>query len=82
MNSHHTSAHSALHPPPQFKSALRDQSMVSVYLELCKVYVRLDVANTALEWYKRGAEAHPGDTQVKIKPHCSTVPYTVLQSMP
>jgi hypothetical protein len=57
--------------------------MVSVYLELCKVYVRLDVANTALEWYKRGAEAHPGDTQVKIQPHCSsTVSYIVLQSMP
>ena len=50
----------------QFKSALRDQSMVSVYLELCKVYIRLDVANTALEWYKRGAEAHPGDTQILL----------------
>lgn len=33
----------------QFKSALKDNNNIALHLELCKVYVKLDQPNTALE---------------------------------
>eukprot|EP00002_Diphylleia_rotans_P005388 TRINITY_DN1451_c0_g1_i2.p1 TRINITY_DN1451_c0_g1~~TRINITY_DN1451_c0_g1_i2.p1 ORF type:complete len:372 (+),score=66.12 TRINITY_DN1451_c0_g1_i2:43-1158(+) len=48
----------------QFKSSLKNQEMVSTYLELCKVYLRMDQPNTALEYYLKGAERFPGDVSL------------------
>ena len=45
----------------QFKSALKEMNIVNVNLELCKVYVKLDQPNTAIDNYQRGLEAAPGD---------------------
>ena len=33
----------------QFKSSLKEQDMVMTHLELCKVYLRLDIPQTALK---------------------------------
>lgn len=38
----------------QFKSALKMQPIVNTYLELCNVYTRLDLPNTALDLLKEG----------------------------
>jgi tetratricopeptide repeat protein 8 len=48
----------------QFKSALRHQEMVGVYLELNKIYLRLDQPNTALDNYMKASEQYYGDTQL------------------
>lgn len=40
----------------QFKSALKMQPIVNTYLELCNVYTRLDLPNTALDLLKEGSE--------------------------
>lgn len=55
-------------PPvgPQFKSALKENHNISVYLELCKVYVKLDQPNTAIESYTKGLEVFPADTSLLI----------------
>jgi len=45
----------------QFKSSLREQSMVITHLELGKVYLKLDQPLVALEAYAAGARAHAGD---------------------
>ena len=45
----------------QFKSALKHQEMVLTYLELAKVYLRLEQPSTALETYLRASEKFPGD---------------------
>lgn len=37
----------------QFLSSLKEQSTVVATLELCKVYLRLDQPNTALEVYEK-----------------------------
>uniref|UniRef100_A0A7S1CCY2 Uncharacterized protein n=1 Tax=Bicosoecida sp. CB-2014 TaxID=1486930 RepID=A0A7S1CCY2_9STRA len=50
----------------QFKSALRDTDMIVSYLELCKVYVKLDQPNTAIDNYLKGAELHPGETSLLV----------------
>jgi len=50
----------------QFKSSLRDQSMVVTALELCKVYIKLDQPKTAMEWYQRASEAHPSNPQLLL----------------
>lgn len=50
----------------QFKSAIKTQDMVICYMELCKVYLKLDQPNTALEWYQRGVERHAGDTHLLL----------------
>lgn len=42
----------------QFRSALRDNDTISVYLYLSKVYVRLDQPNTALELLSKAAERY------------------------
>lgn len=33
----------------QFKSSIKDQPTISTYLELCNVYLRLDIPNTAID---------------------------------
>jgi tetratricopeptide repeat protein 8 len=48
----------------QFKSAIKQQAMVIPYLELSKIYLRLDQPNTALDTYKKASEIHPGDTSL------------------
>uniref|UniRef100_A0A7S3G6M4 Tetratricopeptide repeat protein 8 n=1 Tax=Palpitomonas bilix TaxID=652834 RepID=A0A7S3G6M4_9EUKA len=50
----------------QFLSALKTADMVITTLELCKVYIKLDQPNTALDNYTRAAERHPGDTQLLL----------------
>jgi tetratricopeptide (TPR) repeat protein len=50
----------------QFKSSLGNQNNVTTVLELCKVYVRLDQPNTALEAYLRASEQHPGDVSLVL----------------
>jgi len=50
----------------QFKSALRQQDMVETYLELAKVYMKLDQPNAALDTYMRGAEAFTGDPSMLV----------------
>lgn len=37
----------------QFKSSIKQQDMIITYLELCKVYLRIDQPNTALEYYAK-----------------------------
>lgn len=46
----------------QFKSAMKQQDVIDVYLYLCKVYVRLDQPLTAIEIYKQGLEKFPCET--------------------
>jgi tetratricopeptide repeat protein 8 len=48
----------------QYKSALKHQEMIATYLELCKIYVRLDQALTALDTYTKASEQYPGDTSL------------------
>ncbi|XP_002741317.2 tetratricopeptide repeat protein 8-like [Saccoglossus kowalevskii] len=48
----------------QFKSALKHQDMVDIYLYLCKVYTRIDQPLTAVEIYKQALEKFPGETAV------------------
>eukprot|EP00164_Ancoracysta_twista_P004617 GFYU01006235.1.p1 GENE.GFYU01006235.1~~GFYU01006235.1.p1 ORF type:complete len:511 (-),score=101.36 GFYU01006235.1:139-1671(-) len=50
----------------QFKSSIKDQEMITSYLELCKIYIRLDQPNTALEWYSKASEKFAGDTSLII----------------
>jgi hypothetical protein len=38
------------------------QDMISLVLQLCKVWLRLDQPTAALEAYGGAAERHPGDT--------------------
>lgn len=45
----------------QFQSVLRDNDMIVAVLELCKVYIKLDQPNTALDIYRGYSERHPGD---------------------
>lgn len=64
----------------QFKSAMKQQEGIDVYLYLCKVYVRLDQPLTAVEIYKQGLEKFPSETtlltgiariyEVNILHHC------------
>ena len=50
----------------QFKSSLREQSMVITALELGKVYLKLDQPLVALDVYAAGARAHPGDVSLLL----------------
>lgn len=50
----------------QFKSSLRHQDNIIIYLELCKVYIKMDQPNTALEFYMRASEKFPGETHFII----------------
>lgn len=40
--------------------------MIPTYLELCKVYLRIDQPNTALRWYTSAADNHPTDTHLRL----------------
>lgn len=48
----------------QFQSSLRNQEMISTYLELAKVYLRLDQPSTALDIFMKASEKYPGDTHL------------------
>mmetsp|Transcript_101079 Transcript_101079/g.174624 ORF Transcript_101079/g.174624 Transcript_101079/m.174624 type:complete len:518 (-) Transcript_101079:257-1810(-) len=50
----------------QFKSSLKTQEMVVTYLELGKVYMKLDQPLAALECYEKGTESHPEDTHLLL----------------
>eukprot|EP00644_Phytophthora_capsici_P004542 jgi/Phyca11/533968/estExt2_fgenesh1_pg.C_PHYCAscaffold_190055 len=50
----------------QFESSLRNQDTVITYLELGKVYLRLDQPNTALDRYEKARIKFPGDTQLLV----------------
>ena len=43
----------------QLKSSLGEEDMVVTHLELCKVYLRLDQPNTALEHLTKASQSHP-----------------------
>jgi len=45
----------------QFKSSIRQQDMIAPYLELSKIYLKLDQPNTALDNYMRASEKYSGD---------------------
>ena len=47
----------------QFQSVLKENDMVVAGLELCKVYIKLDQPNTALDVYRGYSERHPVRTQ-------------------
>ena len=48
----------------QFKSSIRTQDMISTYLELSKIYLKLDQPNTALDNYMRASEKYSGETHL------------------
>ncbi|MEW5311240.1 MAG: hypothetical protein WDW38_002972 [Sanguina aurantia] len=50
----------------QFKSSLANQEMISTTQELCKIYLRMDQPNTALEHYTAALAAHPGDSHLLL----------------
>lgn len=50
----------------QYKSSLRDEEMIGTHLELCKVYLRFDQPNSALDQYGRAAEKFQGDTHILL----------------
>ena len=42
----------------QFESSLKNQEMISTVQELCKIYLRIDQPNTALESYTAALQVH------------------------
>ena len=48
----------------QFKSALKHQEFVDIYLYLSKVYTRLDQPLTAIEVFKQGLEKFPQEASL------------------
>ena len=46
----------------QFNSAIKQSPMIETYLELCKVYIRLDQPKTILNTYMKAIERFPNDT--------------------
>lgn len=50
----------------QFKSALKDEENITTHLELCKVYLRLDQPNSALDQYGRAADKFVGETHILV----------------
>lgn len=50
----------------QFLSSLGNQTMVVTRLELCKIYLRLDQPNAAVQQYEAGQELHPGDISLLL----------------
>eukprot|EP00903_Cladosiphon_okamuranus_P013708 g12764.t1 len=50
----------------QLKSSLMDQDMVVTYLELVKVYTRLDLPNTALDVLMKASEQHPRECRILL----------------
>ncbi|GMH44731.1 hypothetical protein BSKO_12683 [Bryopsis sp. KO-2023] len=50
----------------QFQSSLNNQEMVVALLELCKVYIRLDQPNTALETLKKYRAKYPANISILL----------------
>ncbi|CAM9995497.1 unnamed protein product [Ectocarpus sp. 12 AP-2014] len=50
----------------QLKSSLMDQDMVVTYLDLVKVYTRLDLPNTALDLLLKASEQHPRECRILL----------------
>ncbi|CAM9501407.1 unnamed protein product [Chrysoparadoxa australica] len=50
----------------QLQSSLKDQDMVVTYLDLVKVYCKLDLPNTALELIKKASDKHPGEARLLL----------------
>ncbi|CAM9462681.1 unnamed protein product, partial [Hapterophycus canaliculatus] len=50
----------------QLKSSLMDHDMVITYLELVKVYTRLDLPNTALDLLMKASEQHPRECRILL----------------
>lgn len=50
----------------QFLSSLKQQEMIVSYLELSKVYFKLDQPITALELFEKASEKHPQDTHLLL----------------
>ena len=50
----------------QFKSALRQQSMVVSHLELCKIYIRLDQPKTALTEYTKAQKVRSWECEHRL----------------
>eukprot|EP00798_Chlamydomonas_sp_ICE-L_P015671 gene15671-21775_t len=50
----------------QMASSLGNQEMISTVQELCKIYIRLDQPNTALEQYTTALQAHSGDCHLLL----------------
>jgi tetratricopeptide repeat protein 8 len=48
----------------QFKSSIRHQDMICTYLELSKIYLKLDQPNTALDNYMKASEKYSGDVSL------------------
>lgn len=49
-----------------FRGALELEETVSTHLELCKVFIKLDQPNSALDQFGRAGEKFPGDTQILL----------------
>jgi len=50
----------------QLKSSLKDQDMVVTTLELVKVYMKLDLPNTALDLLMEATEKNPGESRILL----------------
>lgn len=48
----------------QFKSALKHQDMIDIFLYLAKVYIRIDQPVTALQLFKQGLDRFPGEVSL------------------
>jgi tetratricopeptide repeat protein 8 len=44
----------------------RLQEMVTTVQEICKIYLRMDQPNSALEQYKVALQLHPGDSNLLL----------------
>eukprot|EP00792_Barthelona_sp_PAP020_P007732 TRINITY_DN3159_c3_g1_i1.p1 TRINITY_DN3159_c3_g1~~TRINITY_DN3159_c3_g1_i1.p1 ORF type:complete len:503 (+),score=104.90 TRINITY_DN3159_c3_g1_i1:835-2343(+) len=50
----------------QYKSSLKLEEILTTYLELIKVYIRLDLPNTALDWCVRASRRYPKDVSLLL----------------
>nr|CCA18634.1 sporangia induced TRP protein putative [Albugo laibachii Nc14] len=50
----------------QISSALRNQEMMVCYLELCKVYLRMDQPNKTLEYFETARQKYPQDVNILL----------------
>lgn len=50
----------------QFRSSIKTQPIVNTYLELCNVYLRLDLPNTGLDVLTDGAEKFPLEPRILL----------------
>jgi tetratricopeptide repeat protein 8 len=50
----------------QFASSLKNQEMITTVQELCKIYLRMDQPNAALEQYNVALKTHQGDANLML----------------